>query len=65
MIKGNCESCGKQPPRITIGEFAGQPDMFDYCRYCSMDLCLDCMKNKPCEESIDGKHDDTAGDYDI
>lgn len=56
MTKGNCESCGARPPRITEGEFAGQSDLLDYCEFCSMDLCVKCMTDAHCMDSDDGKH---------
>lgn len=52
----NCETCGKTPPLIASGPFAGQHDLFDYCTHCSKDLCAECMKNGTCDESSTQKH---------
>lgn len=47
-----CELCEKEAPPIESGPFAGQPSIFDYCIYCSRDLCPDCFK-KECDEHPD------------
>lgn len=64
MPKGNCESCNRRAPVIQSGEFAGQSGMLDYCEYCSMDLCDDCMVNGPCDEGPDGNHKAAVEDDD-
>lgn len=52
----DCEVCGKQPPITKTGPFAGSRGMFDYCEFCSKDLCDECMAEGKCRESKDGKH---------
>jgi hypothetical protein len=51
-----CERCGKLPPIVKTGLFAGSYDSFDYCEDCSENLCDDCLANTECAESPDGKH---------
>lgn len=52
----NCEGCGKTPPTITTGPFAGQHDLFDYCVHCSANLCEECMKKPTCGDATNGCH---------
>ena len=52
----HCEGCGSTPPSITSGPFAGQYDLFDYCVYCSQNLCEECLTKETCAESSDRHH---------
>lgn len=51
-----CERCGVLPKRIEAGPFAGQRGGFDYCEWCSMNLCDGCMREGRCKESEEGTH---------
>lgn len=65
-----CEGCGRTNPQTyDRGPFKGSPMELDYCKYCSENLCSECMDNKVnCTESVDGFHapaSEDEGDEDL
>ena len=56
MIANICETCRAGAPLVVGGPFAGSTGMHDYCEACSKNLCVDCMKNGRCRETLDRKH---------
>jgi len=63
-MKDRCERCGSHPQVITKGPFAGEYGMFDYCEYCSQDLCDKCMKEGTCADSPNDKHKKADDEHD-